>query len=90
MGLGAIIKGHAKELLNKDQTLFEKRMEICNKCGLKTEDKILGNVCSRHKWLNLETNEVSDTKEDGFYNGCGCRLNAKLRIEEATCPLNKW
>lgn len=23
-------------------------------------------------------------------NECGCRLNAKARIPEATCPLNKW
>lgn len=23
-------------------------------------------------------------------NECGCRLRAKARIPEATCPLNKW
>lgn len=90
MGLSKIVEGHVKELLGKEQTLYEKRLSICNRCKLKTKDRILGNVCSKSKWLNLETNEVSNTRKDGFYNGCGCRLNAKLRIEEASCPLKKW
>ena len=90
MGLGAIIKGHTKEVFNREKSLFETRMKICNECELMTHDKILGNICNRKKWLNIKTGEVSDTKKDGFFNGCGCRLNAKLRIKEAECPINKW
>ena len=43
----------------------------------------------KNKWLNPITDEVSDIQKDNFYNGCGCRLNAKRRIPEASCPLNK-
>lgn len=85
-----IISGHIKELFNQEKDLYEQRMEICNNCMLKEDDRLLGLVCSKHKWVNFETGEVSDTKKDGFYNGCGCRLKAKLRIQEARCPNNKW
>ncbi len=44
-----IINGHIKELFHKEQDLYEKRMEICNECELKVDDKILGPVCSKHK-----------------------------------------
>ena len=84
-----IIDGHIKELFNRDKPLYEQRMEICRECKLMTKDKIFGNICDRNKWLNLDTNELSNTKKDGFYNGCGCRLNAKARLAEASCPNNK-
>ena len=85
-----IINGHIKELFNQERELYEKRMKICNDCALKVDDKILGPVCSKHKWVNFMTGEVSPVQKDKFYNGCGCRLKAKLRIPEASCPNNKW
>lgn len=85
-----IINGHVNELFNKEQELYEKRMKICNTCELKVDDRILGPVCSRNKWVNFITGEISEVQKDGFYNGCGCRLKAKLRVREASCPNNKW
>ena len=44
-----ILNGHVNELFNKEQELYEKRMEVCNSCELKADDKIFGPVCSKHK-----------------------------------------
>lgn len=44
-----IISGHIKELFNQEKDLYEQRMEICNNCMLKEDDRLLGLVCSKHK-----------------------------------------
>lgn len=49
MGLSKIVEGHVKELFNKEQSLYENRMKICNRCKLKTKDNLLGDVCSKSK-----------------------------------------
>ncbi len=89
MSLTQIIDGHLKEFLDQEKALLTERKKICDGCKLLKKDKILGDVCNKNKWLNPITDEVSDIQKDNFYNGCGCRLNAKRRIPEASCPLNK-
>ena len=90
MSLTQIIDGHIKELLNQEQALYEERIKICRECKLHTKDNVLGDICDRNKWLNLGTKHLSLTKIDGYINGCGCRLQAKARLPEATCPIKKW
>lgn len=90
MGLTEIVDGHIKELLNKEQSLYEHRIKICRECKLMTKDKILGEMCDRNKWFDPKTGALSLIQLDGYINGCGCRMGAKARLPEATCPLKKW
>ena len=90
MELGKIISGHVLELLNEGEELFNQRWKICKECKLMKQDSFLGPICNSNLWLNISNNEVSDKEKPGFYNGCGCRLNAKLRVSDAHCGLNKW
>jgi len=89
MGLSEIVDGHIKELLNQEQLLYDTRIAVCRDCKLITKDKVLGEICDRKKWFDLNTGAVSLVRIDGYINGCGCRLSAKARIPEATCPLRK-
>lgn len=90
MSLGEIINGHLKELLNQEQTLSEKRIQICRECKLFKDDKVLGYICDKNKYYNPITDSLALEPTDGYINGCGCRLRAKSRLQEAKCPLNKW
>lgn len=46
--------------------------------------------CSSKLWLNPETNDVSTQPQDGYIQGCGCRINAKIRVSGERCPAGKW
>lgn len=46
--------------------------------------------CSSKLWLNPETNDVSTKPKNGYIQGCGCRINAKIRVSGEKCPVNKW
>ena len=88
MEIGHIIKGHVNELLDKNKDISEVRMEICRKCPLYRD--ILGGQCNPNLWLNPETNEISNRRTVNYIKGCGCRLRAKTRLENESCPAKKW
>lgn len=46
--------------------------------------------CSSKLYLNPETNDTSDKEIDGYIRGCGCRINAKVRVSAESCPAGKW
>ena len=87
--LNDIIKGHIAEALGNGQALHDVRMNICKQCPLLTHNTF-GPICNPKLYLNKETNETSDSPQPGFERGCGCRLNAKTRLPDAECPLQKW
>lgn len=84
-----ILDGHTNEMLGLNKDISKPRMRICKKCQL-YKVTILGPVCNDKLWLNQETGEISTKWLDGFKNGCGCRLNAKTTLHNASCPLDKW
>lgn len=84
-----IIEGHINELKNSNEEIRNQRMDICKKCPLFKEG-FIGYVCNNNLYLNPETNEISKYKKDGFFKGCGCRLEAKTRNINNRCPINKW
>ena len=90
MGIGKIIDGHIKEVLGVNQTLAEKRLQICEVCPLYEKVKFIGGVCTPYLFLNPETNELSTKFKKGFFKGCGCRLEAKTRLKHEECPVGKW
>lgn len=85
-----IIVGHLKELFNKEEELSFFRLEKCKVCPLYIIDSDLGEVCSSKIYVNVKTNKTSNYPKMGYINGCGCRVQAKSRLEHAKCPLEKW
>jgi hypothetical protein len=61
------------------------RQEICKACPLNKND-----ICNSSLYLNKETNQISLVPKEGFKNGCGCYLPAKIKNEYSHCPLVKW
>lgn len=84
-----IVQGHARELINKNESLRDNRIAICNNCVL-FEKSLLGDVCSHKKYVDNNTGELVAFPCSNCTNGCGCRIEAKSRLEAAKCPLNKW
>ena len=89
MSILDIVEGHLNELFGNEQTLSEERMSICRQCPI-MKMKVYGAVCDSYTYLNTTTGEVSQVKKEGFQCGCGCRLEAKTRLPESSCPLGKW
>ena len=84
-----IVKGFYNNIVNKEEDLFQSRIEICRKCKLHKDDPVFGEACNSNLYLNPVTDETSKTPKIGFYNGCGCILASKCRVPEAECPLKR-
>lgn len=83
-----IIKGHTKNILDIDRDLMLERLKICKACPLFKSD--LGGICDSSKYINPETEEISDIELYGWIRGCGCALKAKTRLKDNHCVINKW
>lgn len=90
--LKEIIEGHVnefKKLAGLENEQIEKvsasRQLICNNCEMK-----LGNTCNTGKYINPITLETAQEKKVGFIQGCGCRLSAKQRSPDSSCPAGFW
>lgn len=90
INLKDIAKGHILEVFNLEEDLSNVRMNICKKCPLYTISELLGPLCNSKLYLNVDTNKTSELPREGYKNGCGCRLEAKTRLKDNHCPLNKW
>ena len=89
MNIGNIITVHVNEFFGLNKDLVRERKKICKKCPLYSI-KLGQEVCNSSLYVNVNTNEVSTKNKPGFKNGCGCRLDAKLTLPDAICPLSKW
>lgn len=89
MSLKDILKGHMKEFKKENDDLYEKRISICEKCPLFKMTSV-GPICNSLKYLDKDLDIAFPTDGPNRTKGCGCRLNAKTRIEDATCPVGKW
>lgn len=88
MEIKNIIEGHWNEIVGKNEILSDERLRICKQCPLYSSK--FGGSCNNRLWLNPETGDISTEALDGYKRGCGCRLEAKTRLEHAACPLGKW
>ena len=89
LNIKQIAKGHFKEITRQENDLYESRIRICRQCPLYTET-MAGPICDSKKCLNIETGELQSYPSNGYTCGCACRLNAKTRLRNAECILNKW
>jgi hypothetical protein len=85
-----IVKGHFNELFDYEGELSKERMLVCKACPLLIMKPGIGPVCNSALYLNIATGDTSEAPKDGYKRGCGCRLNAKTRVADASCPLGKW
>ena len=83
-----IIHGHINEVFNINEDISQKRLRVCYRCPLYSTK--LGGICNSSLWLNPKTGDVSTEQENGYYRGCGCRLQAKATLSTASCPAKKW
>lgn len=88
MGIGQIVKGHINELLDLNKNLSQERIQICKQCPLLSPK--FGGVCNNKLFLNPKNNDVSLIPVEGYFKGCGCRINSKTRLPNAKCPAGKW
>lgn len=85
-----IVTGHIKELFGMNKELFETRMKICSECPIYFQAPLIGAMCNTKLYINPETNDISRKEKDGYFKGCGCRLDAKTREYNESCPAGKW
>jgi hypothetical protein len=92
MQVGQIIEGHVNELLGKNKELHDVRLEICKECPLYRMTFVkdwFGAICDPNKYINSE-GRISFMALPGYKKGCACRLEAKTRVPEAHCIIDKW
>lgn len=85
MSVRQIAEGFFNHIANKNKELFESRYSVCKECKIMEDG-----ICRDDVYLNLMTNDLSNVKKSGYFNGCGCILDLKCRVPDAKCPLDKW
>ena len=88
--IGDILEGHYKEITNKENDLYEKRIAICKKCPLYSVNENIGEICDGSKCWNPNEEILETYSSPKNICGCGCRLAAKTRVKSAKCVLSKW
>ena len=88
MNILNIIEGHVNEFANINNEISKNRLKICYKCPLYS--RIFGGICNNRLWMDADTGDVSVEERSGYIRGCGCRLLAKTRVANETCPADKW
>lgn len=84
-----IATGFYKNIMNKEEELYNSRIKICKKCPLLKINDIFGMICDPSKYIN-DKDEVSKEYKPGFIKGCGCVLSSKTRLQYEQCIINKW
>ena len=52
MSINQIVNGTIKNLLNKDEELFQERIVVCRKCKLLKKHAVFGEICNPSLYLN--------------------------------------
>ena len=85
--VGQIAEGWTNYALGREQELSEQRMKICRECPLYNSKK---DTCDSKRCWDTKANKLTDMPGKDVICGCGCRLQAKSRLEKAKCPIKKW
>lgn len=84
-----IVKNNGMDNNNLDE-LYEKRIEICQNCGLYLETP-KHPICNSKKYISLLDKEtISDTPKANFVKGCSCNLELKAKRSFSRCIAGKW
>lgn len=90
-GVKNIIEGHINEFLGHKEFIAAPRREICKKCPLYHTNNLWGwTECNSKGYVNPETNDFSLEPKEGYFKGCGCRIEAKITVSSEKCPAGKW
>lgn len=85
-----ILHGHINEVLKKEEDLSQSRLEICKNCPLLKISNAFGPICDSTKYISPDGTNWDVVYHNGWIRGCGCRLKAKTRLNNAHCIINKW
>ena len=88
--VGNILQGHINEVFGNNDDLATTRLGVCRECALYKVSPAWGPMCDSSKYISKDGLETSSTKLPGYVKGCGCRLSAKTRLQNAKCIINKW
>lgn len=87
-----IISGHYNEVIDffkltadDKKIIFFFRENICNLCPVKSN-----NFCDKDKWIHPESRKIRYSFKKNYIRGCGCRLTAKQKANNAKCPAGFW
>lgn len=83
-----IVEGHINEVSDKNSDISLIRMNTCKQCPL-FKETVLGPICNNKLYMNSD-GDVSTVEKPGYKKGCGCRLNAKTRLDRAICSHGRW
>ena len=61
-----------------DQSLYDERMAICEKCPLYKVDKVRGPICDSNKYISPDGTKWSWFRKDGYKRGCSCSIKRKI------------
>lgn len=89
MNIGHIIEGTINNLLDINESLYNKRIKICRECKLYKIHPSFGPICNNRLYLNPETDKISIIPKEGYIRGCNCLLESKCRVENASCKHKK-
>jgi hypothetical protein len=70
--------------------LSEKRLAICKRCPIYSENTTSGPTCTQFLYINPKTEDVSFKQKEGYVRGCGCKILSKIQSPDAGCPIDKW
>lgn len=85
-----IASGWKKSLLNEEEELSKKRTAICKQCPLYTNDAVFHGKCDSGKCFDTKEMKLVPSPGPNIVCGCGCKIDAKSRLKNAKCVLNKW
>ena len=73
-----------------DQSLYNERIAICEKCPLYKIDKLHGPICDSNKYISPDGTKWSWFRKDSYVRGCGCHLSGKWKNVRSKCIIGKW
>lgn len=84
-----MLNENVNRIMNQNEDLHQKRMQICKQCGLYKESA-LGPMCNSKAYVKKYENDIKYHPEPGYVRGCGCLIDKKSRYPQSTCPAGKW
>ena len=67
---------------------YESRIRPCLNCPIYSQAN--GGTCSHSLYLNPKTGNISMKPLNGYFQGCGCKVKIKAKLETEKCPAGKW
>lgn len=82
--IGMIIEGHFNKVIDKVGLLPDETKKMSD---LRFADCLL---CAHTPRPNDTNTKGPGLRDNKYCNACGCDMEAKTTVKEATCPIGRW